>query len=132
MSATENHDLRVFSLAMLLSSLFIYNATGAITESTLNNMSLVASVSEHVRLSSKEENTEEDLASAFPRFLYVARDFSLKKVDPDTGVEVDSTTYLNLALKIRGDADSSKNKVCLLYTSPSPRDMRRSRMPSSA
>ena len=25
-----------------------------------------------------------------------------------------------------------KNKICLLYTSPSPRDMRRSRMPSSA
>ncbi|GAB5819098.1 hypothetical protein JMUB7533_26780 [Staphylococcus aureus] len=24
------------------------------------------------------------------------------------------------------------NKFCLLYTSPSPRDMRRSRMPSSA
>ena len=24
------------------------------------------------------------------------------------------------------------NEVCLLYTSPSPRDMRRSRMPSSA
>ena len=26
----------------------------------------------------------------------------------------------------------NKNKICLLYTSPSPRDMRRSRMPSSA
>ena len=25
-----------------------------------------------------------------------------------------------------------KNKVCLLYTSPSPRDRTRSRMPSSA
>ena len=25
-----------------------------------------------------------------------------------------------------------KHKICLLYTSPSPRDMRRSRMPSSA
>ena len=25
-----------------------------------------------------------------------------------------------------------RNKPCLLYTSPSPRDMRRSRMPSSA
>ena len=25
-----------------------------------------------------------------------------------------------------------KNVICLLYTSPSPRDMRRSRMPSSA
>ena len=27
---------------------------------------------------------------------------------------------------------SGKNYTCLLYTSPSPRDMRRSRMPSSA
>ena len=29
-------------------------------------------------------------------------------------------------------ASVAKNKDCLLYTSPSPRDMRRSRMPSSA
>ena len=29
-------------------------------------------------------------------------------------------------------ADAGKIKDCLLYTSPSPRDMRRSRMPSSA
>ena len=27
---------------------------------------------------------------------------------------------------------TNKDKCCLLYTSPSPRDMRRSRMPSSA
>ena len=30
------------------------------------------------------------------------------------------------------NADTSKFITCLLYTSPSPRDMRRSRMPSSA
>ena len=30
------------------------------------------------------------------------------------------------------DWDAGVNKACLLYTSPSPRDMRRSRMPSSA
>ena len=29
-------------------------------------------------------------------------------------------------------ADSDGSQACLLYTSPSPRDMRRSRMPSSA
>ena len=29
-------------------------------------------------------------------------------------------------------SDKSISKCCLLYTSPSPRDMRRSRMPSSA
>ena len=31
-----------------------------------------------------------------------------------------------------GDGESMQNYYCLLYTSPSPRDMRRSRMPSSA
>ena len=32
----------------------------------------------------------------------------------------------------RNTASSRRNNDCLLYTSPSPRDMRRSRMPSSA
>ena len=31
-----------------------------------------------------------------------------------------------------GKATRGKGKVCLLYTSPSPRDKRQSRMPSSA
>ena len=31
-----------------------------------------------------------------------------------------------------GEWVKSQNKVCLLYTSPSPRDKRQSRMPSSA
>ena len=31
-----------------------------------------------------------------------------------------------------GDIDSMSNNACLLYTSPSPRDKRQSRMPSSA
>ena len=31
-----------------------------------------------------------------------------------------------------GEVPSAKALLCLLYTSPSPRDMRRSRMPSSA
>ena len=34
--------------------------------------------------------------------------------------------------KTEEKADTTKALSCLLYTSPSPRDMRRSRMPSSA
>ena len=30
------------------------------------------------------------------------------------------------------EPEKARHKICLLYTSPSPRDMRRSRMPSSA
>ena len=32
----------------------------------------------------------------------------------------------------QGGIDENEDYLCLLYTSPSPRDMRRSRMPSSA
>ena len=39
---------------------------------------------------------------------------------------------INVREEVRTIAESSDNNICLLYTSPSPRDMRRSRMPSSA
>ena len=111
MSATETHDLRVFSLALLLSSTFLYNSTGAITEATLNNLSLVANLTEHVRVTASEQTTDAAaLAECFPHFVYVARDFSLQLVGDD-GEEVDSTTYLNQSLKVRGEPDSSKNRV---------------------
>ena len=35
-------------------------------------------------------------------------------------------------LNAKGDVEVSVNKICLLYTSPSPRDRQKSRMPSSA
>ena len=38
----------------------------------------------------------------------------------------------NDILGLEGDEDIIDINICLLYTSPSPRDMRRSRMPSSA
>lgn len=110
MSASETHDLRVFSLALLLSSTFLYNSTGAITEATLSNLSLVSSLTEHVRVTADETCDEEALGECFPHFIYVARDFSLQLVG-ESGEEVDSTTYLNQSLRVRGDPESSKNKV---------------------
>ena len=38
----------------------------------------------------------------------------------------------NILNKEKDTKDSTKSKNCLLYTSPSPRDKRQSRMPSSA
>ena len=35
-------------------------------------------------------------------------------------------------IKVSGKKDTDKSYICLLYTSPSPRDKRQSRMPSSA
>ena len=43
-----------------------------------------------------------------------------------------STTLADVASRLGLTKTSLYYYVCLLYTSPSPRDMRRSRMPSSA
>ena len=59
----------------------------------------------------------------------VATDKPFAKVAVD-GIrkEIEAAGYELVLLEKYGE----KAKLCLLYTSPSPRDMRRSRMPSSA
>ena len=111
LSASANHDIRVFSLALLLSSIFTYNATGAITENALNSVSLVAKIAQHVKLNSDDEVTDPaSLAEHFPHFVWVARDFALQLVGDDNE-PIDPTTYLNNALRIHGDIDAPKNRV---------------------
>ena len=50
------------------------------------------------------------------------------------GIEGDMSNPVSLVMNVPSKKMGGKDiiKVCLLYTSPSPRDMRRSRMPSSA
>jgi hypothetical protein len=37
----ENYDTKIFMLAMLLSSYFVYNSLGAIDEKAISNLSLI-------------------------------------------------------------------------------------------
>ena len=48
------------------------------------------------------------------------------------GVNVDGSWYVGEGLKVGDYFSFNVCHVCLLYTSPSPRDKRQSRMPSSA
>ena len=41
----ENHDTRIFLLALLLSSYFVYNSMGTIDENALQNLSLIVNLS---------------------------------------------------------------------------------------
>ena len=43
------HDMRIFTLAILLSSYFIYNSMGSIDENAFSNLSFVTSISKHIR-----------------------------------------------------------------------------------
>lgn len=44
----ENHDAKIFLLALLLSSFIIYNSVGTIDENALNNLSLVINLSKQI------------------------------------------------------------------------------------
>ncbi len=41
----ENHDTKIFLMALLLSSYFIYNSMGTIDENAIQNLSLIVSYS---------------------------------------------------------------------------------------
>lgn len=44
----ENHDAKIFLLALLLSSMVIYNSVGTIDETSLNSLSLVINLSKKI------------------------------------------------------------------------------------
>ena len=59
-------------------------------------------------------------------------DVVLQRIKEATGIESDKITHIRTG-EPRGLAFGNVlNEVCLLYTSPSPRDVEESRMPSSA
>ena len=45
----SNHDIRIFSLALLLSSSFLYNSVGSIDEQTLASLELLIGVSKNIQ-----------------------------------------------------------------------------------
>lgn len=108
-----NHDMRIFSLALLLSSFFVYNSMGSIDENALASLSFVSNISKHIKVQTHagqkdsdlntEEQNEDDLTRYMPKFLWVVRDFTLQLVD-DENKEINAKQYLERALE---DAQTS-------------------------
>jgi len=100
-----NHDIRIFTLAILLCSYFVYNSLGSIDENAIQSLSFVINLSKHIQLKANNKNDggsnksilgafdrknssdinsdvdHEEFANLFPSFLWVLRDFSLQLVD---------------------------------------------------
>ena len=68
----QNHYVKVFSLAILLSTTFVYNSVGNIDENALQTLGLVLNLI---------DNIDQDSISVKPSFLWVVRDFSLQLVN---------------------------------------------------
>jgi hypothetical protein len=54
----NNHDMRIFSLALLISSFFIYNSMGSIDETALQNLSFVSNLSKHIKVKTQTSGDE--------------------------------------------------------------------------
>ena len=48
----QTHDTKIFTMAILASSCFIYNSVGSIDENAIQNLSLVVNLSKHIQLKS--------------------------------------------------------------------------------
>jgi len=102
LDADSNHDNKIFSLALLIASCFIYNSTGAIDENSIENLNLILNLTKHIQLKNNDEAFDEEFVSKnFPTFYWVLRDFSLK-LENVSGQPITAQEYLELALQ---DAD---------------------------
>ena len=109
-----NHDSKIFLIAILISSLFIFNSFGAIDETSINSLSFILNLSKIIKIKSlTHDDNEEELAEYFPYFLWLLRDFSLKLEDLDGNV-ITEKQYLENSLENKiGDNEiiNEKNRV---------------------
>ena len=104
----EQTDTRIFLMAMLLSSYFIYNSQGKIDEQAVQSLSLVISLSKMLQKGGDKEASA--IMNCFPSFLWLLRDFALRLEDID-GRTISPQEYLENALKQQpGNNDLAKRK----------------------
>uniref|UniRef100_A0A6N2K7J3 GB1/RHD3-type G domain-containing protein n=1 Tax=Salix viminalis TaxID=40686 RepID=A0A6N2K7J3_SALVM len=95
---TGTHSAQIFSLAILLSSLFVYNQMGVIDEAALDCLSLVTEMTKHIHVkASGEKDTVRDLGHFSPVFVWLLRDFYLDLKADNT--KITPCDYLELALR---------------------------------
>ncbi|XP_070261640.1 guanylate-binding protein 7-like isoform X1 [Myotis yumanensis] len=106
------NDLWIFALAVLLSSMFVYNSMGSINHQALEQLHYVTELTKLIRTKSSPSSGEVDdsaeFASFFPDFVWVVRDFTLDlKLD---GRTISEDEYLENALKLVPGKDHQTQK----------------------
>ncbi|XP_078507511.1 guanylate-binding protein 2-like [Lissotriton helveticus] len=107
----SNNDSSLFTLAVLLSSVMVYNSMGTINQQALEQLHFVTELSERIKVKAKDkenkegeededeedDTSEEEFVRVFPAFVWVVRDFILQlNID---GKDVTESEYLEHMLK---------------------------------
>ena len=122
----QTYDMRIFTLALLLSSVFVYNSLGAIDENAISTLSAVASVAESLKKENRGGRSFASSSSAagggsgslleLPSLLWVVRDFALdierEGDEADEREQLCDDEYLEEALRVEGiDPRSTKAQL---------------------
>ncbi|KAJ8447989.1 hypothetical protein Cgig2_028865 [Carnegiea gigantea] len=92
------YSTQIFSLAVLLSSMFIYNQMGGIDEVALDRLSLVTEMTKHIRVrASGGKTTASELGQFSPMFVWLLRDFYLDLTEDNR--KITPRDYVELALR---------------------------------
>lgn len=112
---TGTYSTQIFSLAVLLSSMFVYNQMGGIDEAALDRLSLVTEMTKHIQVrasSVPSQSSAAELGQFSPHFLWLLRDFYLDLTED--GRRITPKDYLESALQPMpgaGKAITAKNDI---------------------
>ena len=102
----HNHDNKIMTLAILLSSYFLYNSIGTIDENSIQSLSLIVNITKNIQ----KKNNNNDFTKYLPTFMWVIRDFSLQLKNRE-GQPITSKEYLEYSLEFQqGNSEVIKNK----------------------
>ena len=102
----HNHDNKIMTLAILLSSYFIFNSLGTIDENAIQNLSFIVNITKNIQM----KNSSHDFSMYLPTFMWVIRDFSLQ-LKNSQGQPITSKEYLEKSLELqKGNSEFINNK----------------------
>ena len=102
----QNHDNKIMTLAILLSSYFIFNSMGTIDESSIQSLSFIVNITKNIQ----QKNGNKDFSKYLPAFMWVIRDFSLQLRNKE-GNPITSKEYLEFSLEMQpGNSEFIVNK----------------------
>uniref|UniRef100_A0A7M4F2I0 Guanylate-binding protein 1-like n=2 Tax=Crocodylus porosus TaxID=8502 RepID=A0A7M4F2I0_CROPO len=98
---TKN-DCWIFALAVLLSSLLVYNSKGIIDQYAMEQLYFVSELTDHIKVKAQEgdgEGDDTEFVRFFPGFIWAVRDFTLQLIID--GQPVTEDQYLENALALK-------------------------------
>ena len=105
----HNHDNKIMTLAILLSSYFIFNSMGTIDESSIQSLSFIVNITKNIQ----QKNGNKDFAKYLPAFMWVIRDFALQLKNKE-GNPITSKEYLEFSLELQNGTSEfivNKNQI---------------------